>query len=459
MTGPRVALVRPLCGVQDAEFQEPLGAEAICGYLREKNVPCQVFDRMLGASVSEIDAFQPDFVGFSLMTDADAPDALRLRLLLARENRRFFAGGLFVTTCFEQARALFPADTALISGEGEGPVFELVTTGLVEGRLFPSPDEWAFASRDRLDEYLARGGVINIRASRGCRGICAFCTTPRLDLPKQRHETRGIEKIADEMALLIRAGHPAIFNFTDDMFGDHTRIEALINALSERKLRAAFTLEMRAREAAGTPADVWPKLRAGGLCRVFTGLESLNPNTLAAWKKAVPIPRLTEALNAMRLCGIAYETGYILWHSETTPESAWAEAKELRRLDLFSPKAALSRLVLFPGSLLHAREGADGVTLCPLKPDAQRLLNRWETLLQRLMPLWISGSCAYPKMVCEAFLSDARVQPSRALDDCLRRMRELAFDALFADREPAERDLQEIRGDLLALHIACAERL
>ncbi|MBR6185871.1 MAG: radical SAM protein [Clostridia bacterium] len=457
MAGLRVALVRPRCDCPDPEFQEPLGAEAICGYLREKNIRCEVFDRLLGVTASDIDAFQPDFIGFSLMTNADVPDALRLRQILGRGGRRFFAGGLFVTTCPEQARALFPADTALISGEGEGPVLELVTAGRPLGRLFPSPDEWAFASRDRLDEYLARGGVINIRASRGCRGACAFCTTPRAGRP-MRHQTRSVEKIADEMQRLIQAGHPAVFNFTDDMFGDHTRIEALERTLSERNLRAAFTLEMRAQEVAKTPVDLWPALHAGGLCRVFTGLESLNPDTLAAWNKTVPIPELKDALKVLRACGIACEVGYILWHQETTPQSAWEEAEALHELSLLSPKSALSRLVLYPGSLLHARMQADGVALCPLGPGAQRQFRRWEALLMELRQLWYSASCVHPKMVCDAFLSAACVGPLRALEACLERIRDLTYQTLREDREPDETELQTIRGELLALHSAAAGR-
>ena len=451
---PRAALVRPRCACEDPEFQEPLGAEAICGYLREHGVAAQVFDRMLGVKAGEIEEYNPDWVGFSLMTDADVPDALRLLQMLSRPGRRFFAGGLFVTTCFSQARALFPRDTALIAGEGEGPALELVTTGEMKDGPRPGPDEWAFASRDRLGEYLDRGGVINIRASRGCRGRCAFCTTPRLCAPAGRHETRGVSKIAEEMQGLIRAGYPPVFNFTDDMFGDHARVEELEKELESRGLRAAFSLEMRAQEAADVPADDWPRLHAGGLCRVFTGLESLNPDTLAAWHKPVPVRRLLNALNAMRAAGIACEAGYILWHENATPDSAWAEAKELRRLGLLSPKTALSRLILYPGSLLHEKAHGDGVFPCPLTPESQRLLSRWETLLQSLQPLWIAAACAHPRLACQAFLCEDKRAALARLEACLEKIKDLTYGCLASDALPSPQDCQEIRGELRALHIA-----
>ena len=450
---PRVALVRPLYGHADPEFQEPLGAEAICGFLREKKLEARGFDRLLGVGISEIDAWNPDWIGFSLMTDSDVPDALRLQQLLERDGRRFFAGGLFVTTCPERARALFPSETVLVSGEGEGPVWELVTTGAVQGRCHPGPDEWAQASRDDLSAYLERGGVINIRSSRGCLGSCAFCTTPQFSACPGRHEARSIEKIADEMEGLIRSGFPPVFNFTDDMFGDHRRIEALVRQLRERNLRAAFSLEMRAGEVVRTPAGLWPVLHEGGLCRVFTGLESLDPATLACWRKPVPLDAFPAALQALRESGIACETGYILWHDRTTPDTARREAAGLHRLDVLSPKSALSRLVLFPGSMLHSRRKAEGITLCPLQPDARLLLSRWETLLKPLFPLWTAASCAYPARVCRSFLHPEEQATLRALSGCLRTIRELTWQSLSADILPSAEECSEIRRELLALHI------
>ncbi|MBR4500676.1 MAG: radical SAM protein [Clostridia bacterium] len=449
----RTALVRPRYDGTDHEFQEPLGAEAICGYLIEHGVEARVFDRRLGASLSDIEKFGPDWVGFSLMTAEDAPDALRLRQMLSRPGRRFFAGGLFVTSCMERAKALFPSDTVLIPGEGEGPVWELVTFGRVRGGPRPGPNEWAFASRENLSEYLARGGVINIRTARGCRGGCAFCTTPRLCAPKG-FEARDVSLVAQEMAALIRAGYPPVFNFTDDMFGDHGRVEALEEALSLHGVRAAFSLEMRAAEVSLTPPDLWKKLHAGGLCRVFTGMESLEADTLKAWHKPVDVGRLARALNDMRDAGIACEVGYILWHDGQDASGALREAEGLHALGLLTPKSALSRLVLFPGSLLHEKQNARGVELCGLKGEAARMHAVWEDVLSPLLAPWTAAACACPKTACEAFLSGER-EPLSALEGCLERLKEMTWQAVRNGRPPEEKDREEVCRELHSLHIAC----
>ncbi len=449
----RTALVRPRYDGTDHEFQEPLGAEAICGYLLARGAEARVFDRRLGASVSDIEKFCPDWVGFSLMTEEDAPDALRLRQMLSRPGRRFFAGGLFVTSCMEKARALFPSDTTLIPGEGEGPVWELLTFGEVREGPRPGPNEWAFASRENLSEYLARGGVINIRTARGCRGGCAFCTTPRLCAPKG-FETRDVSLVADEMTSLVRAGYPPVFNFTDDMFGGCDRVEELEEALSLRGVRAAFSLEMRAREVSMTPPDLWKRLYGGGLCRVFTGMESLNPDTLRAWHKPVDTERLAASLKAMRASGVACEVGYILWHDRQGPEGALREAEGLHALGLLSPKTALSRLVLFPGSPLHEERKARGVELCELGGEAARLHDMWEDVLFPLLKPWTAAACACPRMACEAFLSGERDALS-ALDGCMERLKEMTWQAIRNGRPPEEKDCEEARRELHSLHIAC----
>ena len=451
--GTRVALIRPRYAGEDYEFEEPLGAEAICGYLREKHAEARVFDRRLNASVREISDYNPDWIGFSLMTIEDTPDALRLQQMLHRSGRRFFAGGLFVTNNPDQARALFPAETVLIPGEGEGPVWELITTGAVQGGLVPEPDEWAFASRDQMGDYLERGGVINIRTSRGCKGACTFCTTPRNGKPAG-HTVRSIEKIADEMLQISQEGFEPVYNFTDDMFGDHTRIESLIRALEERKLRAAFSLEMRAREAIHTPAELWQVLHKGGLCRVFTGLESFNAETLKAWQKPLDTEKLLESVTKMREAGIACEVGYILWHDGTSPEDAIKEAEKLHEHGLLSPKSALSRLVVFRGSGLYETWMTDSMYLCRLQPEAGRKYAEWESLLSSIIPLWTAASCAHPKMACSAFLHREEEPKLQQLEACLEHIKEITWQTLSKGKEPADEVCEEIRGELIALHVA-----
>ena len=439
----RIALVRPLCCYDEPEFQEPLGAEAICGYLRERGLECRVFDRLLGATTAGLAAFRPDWVGFSLMTDADVPDALRLVQILRAPGRRFFAGGMFITTELERAAALFPKDTELICGEGEGPVCALVTGRSMEGVRRPGPDEWAFASRDDLPAYLQRGGVINLRTARGCRGSCAFCTSPSRQDEMRRYAARDPAKVAEEMAALAGEGYLPVFNFTDDEFGGTDRILSLEAELERRGLRAAFSLEMRAADIVSAPCGLWPVLHDGGLCRVFTGLESFNADTRRRWNKPVDVPALMEAVRCMKKSGIACEIGYILWHEHSTEDSVRREAEQLYEHGLLSPRTALSRLILYPGSRLHKMAGIRGTAQAPLPGKVRALFGRWESLLQPLSPLWTRASVLLPGMACRAWLGK---DPSLYLEltDCLEAIKEQTYLSLTGDKRPDSRLCREI---------------
>ena len=439
----RIALVRPLCSYDEPEFQEPLGAEAICGYLRERGLECRVFDRLLGATTADLAAYGPDWVGFSLMTDADVPDALRFVQMLRAPGRRFFVGGMFVTTETERAAALFPKDTVLICGEGEGPVFALVTGGKMEGVCRPGPDEWAFASRDDLPAYLQRGGVINLRTSRGCRGSCAFCTTPSCQDEMRRYAAREPAKVAEEMAALSGEGYLPVFNFTDDEFGGTDRILALEAELERRGLRAAFSLEMRAADIVSASCGLWPVLHDGGLCRVFTGLESFNADTRRRWNKPVDVPALMEAVRCMKKSGIACEVGYILWHDHSTADSVRREAEQLHDYGLLSPRTALSRLILYPGSRLHKMAGIRGTAQASLPGEVRVLFDRWESLLQPLFPLWTQASVLLPGIACRAWL---RRDPSLYLEltDCIEMIKEQTYNSLAGDSQPDSRLCREI---------------
>ncbi len=72
-----MALIRPLASGGQEEFQEPLGAEALCGYLRRQDWDCRVFDRQLDRrlgrnTLEALREYNPRFIGFSLLTQSGA---------------------------------------------------------------------------------------------------------------------------------------------------------------------------------------------------------------------------------------------------------------------------------------------------------------------------------------------------------------------------------------------------
>lgn len=394
---PHVLLIRPLCEGDEPEFAEPLGIERLAGYLREADAArVTLMDRRLyqrerrvgiacGSFWPDVRAAcetePPDVVGLSLMTAADVPDALRIisRVRVLWPQAQLVAGGLYVTTNPEGARRRLPSAVTLLTGEGEAALLSVVQgvngfhtadapvtlgndAGLLQGGVASTehaepltPDDWAKAYRPSLERYAALGCAVNMQTSRGCPGRCTFCATPSLEPHLRRWQPRNLNLVIDEIeaeaARLAHAGLPPVFNFVDDDFGPLSRVESLVYELQHRKLRVAFALEMRLAALIGQPclAERLAGLHQAGLTRVFFGVESLNAETLRRWHKPYNVQALPEVLSACAQAGITVQAGYILWHQHQSVQGALSEVESLARLGIYTHRAALSRLIVFPG--------------------------------------------------------------------------------------------------------------
>ena len=432
-----VLLIRPLCEGDEPEFAEPLGIERLAGYLRAHGVPdVELFDRRLyqaerravthRANIPALGFYDdlaqrypagnaPDIVGLSLMTAADTPDASRIITRLRHQwpHATFVAGGVFVNTAAHEAARVLPHHVVLLQGEGETQLLALAR-GTFDPAAPPaptSPDIWAIPYRPHLERYARLRCAVNMQTSRGCPGSCAFCATP-LAPPKLRRWTpRSIALVADEIQecaeRLLCAGLPPIFNFVDDDFGPIGRLEELAGELLRRDLHVAFACEMRLASLAGQPQlqERLERLHAAGLTRVFVGVESLDPNTLASWRKpSAPLSELPRILAAFRSAGVTLACGYILWHAAQTPAGAQSEAARLRDLGLFSHRCALSRLIVFPG----CPSAAGQPSVAGFEPMDSACEARYQAIAARMEPLvqpWLQAAIAEPYEEARAYLS------------------------------------------------------
>lgn len=454
-----VLLIRPLCDEEEMEFAEPLGIERLAGYLRATGAArVTVLDRRLyqrerragtvhGSFWDDVRqacaAEAPDVVGVSLMTSADVPDALRIisRVRATYPEARLVAGGLYVTTNPDEARARLPQVVTLLSGEGELALHALAVGSEVPRRVM-DPDEWAPAFRPALERYAALGCAVNLQTSRGCPGRCTFCATPSMGAELRRWQPRTlalvVAEVAAEAARLEHAGLPAVFNFVDDDFGPLARVEELADELERRDVCVAFALEMRLASLIGQPclAERLTRLHEAGLTRAFFGVESLNPQTLQVWHKPYDVSGLPEVLDACRAAGVSVQAGYILWHAGQSLEGAREEVERLVRLGLYTHRAALSRLIVFAGCELAAHA-----------PDAwgfQRMDARCEAFYQRfcaqtahLTPLWTQAAVAEPYAAAQAYLSGDRARVERVH----RTLREVNAESLDIFRRLVDEEL------------------
>lgn len=461
----RIALIRPLQEGVELEFQEPLGLLCLAGHLRREGFDVRVFDRRLSLRLGEniyenLRAYAPSLIGFSLTTEEDVPDTRRLLQLFKAPGIRFALGGLYITTAYARAKEQFPRDVHFILGEGELPLAAYARGsdgGVPDGTPAEllAPDDWAEAARDDLEAYLRYGCCVNLRTARGCPGSCTFCATPRL--PVHKWAGRSVALVADEMTrLLHRAqalGITPAFNLVDDDFGTLERAEALCAALAARNFRAGFSVQLRARviyEAANLTSRA-KSLHEGGLCRIFVGLESINPETLRRWGKALDPFRFLDILPILRDAGIETHVGYILWHRDATPESVRYEMETLHCFGIFSPKTALSRLVLFPGSALYESYGlTDGAVWEPLPPAMERAYTQLAEGLSPLYEIWVRGAIWLPGLACAAYATQ-NLTTLNAANVVMTRINDITYSFVMGERIDTRRTADEVEGMLCAL--------
>jgi radical SAM superfamily enzyme YgiQ (UPF0313 family) len=259
-----------------------------------------------------------------------------------------------------------------------------------------------------LQRYLRLGCAISIHSSRGCHGNCSFCATPELADGYRFWQGRDICNVVDELQALqtrVReAGFLPVFNFVDDDFGSLKRIEDLDVELRQRKLKLAYSLQLRASALIGQPdlRNRIRRLREGGFTRLFIGVESLDEDTLSSWGKAYDTLALIEALSVLREEGVKVHVGYILWHAGTTVERAKAEVRRLREAALFSTKCAESRMVLFPGSRIYREVGESGDFKASgwqaLTPDVERVYQQLVEYIAPIYAVWVKGAILSPNL-------------------------------------------------------------
>jgi radical SAM superfamily enzyme YgiQ (UPF0313 family) len=166
------------------------------------------------------------------------------------------------------------------------------------------------------------------------------------------------------------------FFVTDDNFSRNADWEKIFDRLIElrqkEKLNAKFVIQVDTM-CHRLPHFIEKAARAG-VVRVFIGIESINPDSLAgARKKQNKITEYRKMLLQWKHAGITTIAGYILGFPGDTPESIGATSKIIQRelpIDLLQ----FFCMTPLPGSEDHQRLYKAGV---PMDPDLNGTM--WST--------------------------------------------------------------------------------
>lgn len=358
-----------------ASFAQALGHEV-------QLVDARLWNQTPEESARVVKAFGPAVLGVSLicaqavtwtnnfLDEFDCPP----------ERPICLAGGYFPTLQPDVALTLMPRVEAIVLGEGEFVLEELLlrlatnpetwktTLGICvrsEGSSFrrnprptlvkdmdklPWPRRYAALHMDETFEVLIEG-------SRGCRLACTFCAIRPFFQSNGESVWRGRtpESLVAEMAA-VRQANPKLkrFRFVDpDFFGFEAegmrRALQLANLIVERLPGIEFYIEARAQSVKGN-GHVFRALRDAGLREVFLGVESGSQHILDHFLKKTTVDDIIAAVATLKDLGISVGFGFMMFTPWTDEEALRANIAILRTLGSVEFDKLFHEMDLIPGT-------------------------------------------------------------------------------------------------------------
>ena len=308
------------------------------------------------------------------------PRAMDIARRLRAAGVEVCIGGFHVSGCLAMLPDLPPElkeamdlGVSLFAGEAEGRL-ETVLRDAWNGTLkplynfmddLPSLEGAVIPILPSAQIKRTGGGITSFDAGRGCPFLCSFCTIINVQGRKSRRRS------ADDVERIVRqnvAQGVHRFFVTDDNFsrnGDWEQIfDRLIELRQKEKLNAKFVIQVDTM-CHRIPHFIEKAARAG-VVRVFIGIESINPDFLAAArKKQNKITEYRKMLLQWKHAGITTIAGYILGFPGDTLESIGRDVEVIQRelpIDLLQ----FFCMTPLPGSEDHQRLYKAGV---PMDPD------------------------------------------------------------------------------------------
>ncbi len=378
----RIGLVSPRLPVIPTFFQlsacEPLGLEYIAGYLRSQEFDVCLFDQQI-QNLTDVELtkllldFRPHLLGFGVGV-GNLPVVLKVsKVLKKRFPVKIALGGPNASLFANDVMKRFDFIDFVVYGEGELPFYNLaeclrynkpienltnVFFRKKDGVFFEksassvNPDTYPWPSRDSLDHLLEKNlsVVPLVLSSRGCNGVCKFCTTGTTNCGSWR--PREPERVVEEISKVVQEYRTQHFSFADDnVLGTNpTNFERICELLIDDEVRASFGISCRA-DRALFKKGLAEKMRKAGLISACIGVETGDHSTLLKYRKGVSRSHCKRAFELLGREGVFVRPGFIMFEPESTVSSLTANLNILKELGVaWKADVFYRRYVAFRGT-------------------------------------------------------------------------------------------------------------
>ncbi len=348
----RVLLINPpyvsLTSAHGVGHQIPFGLLCIGGPLIDAGHDVHLLDaerqRLAGAGLeAAIAAFEPDVVmtGHAGSTPAHPACLAALAAARARCPDAFTVyGGVYPTYHAADILQTAPEVDVVVRGEGEAVALALVSAlsagtplDSVPGIAWRETDGKAVLTADAdpiatLDEWrvgweliedwepyqcFGLGKAAIIQFSRGCPHRCSYCGQYQF---WTRWRYRSPKRVAAEIAWLHRTHGINFVDLADENPTSSKRLwREFLEALVAEELPVRLFATIRATDIV-RDADLLPLMKRAGMICVLMGIETTDPDTLAAIRKGSSVREDKQAVALLRQHGILSMLGHIVGFEE-----------------------------------------------------------------------------------------------------------------------------------------------
>jgi anaerobic magnesium-protoporphyrin IX monomethyl ester cyclase len=190
---------------------------------------------------------------------------------------------------------------------------------------------------------------LNMATTRGCPYKCNWCAKP---IYGNRYNARSPERVAAEIAMLVRTYGVSDFWMADDIFGLKPGwVQAFRDALKTHNV--AITYKIQSRADLLLEADNIDALVASGLRQVWIGAESGSQKILDAMDKGTTLAQIADSTRILKAKGVEVcfflQFGYL----DETREDIEATLKMME--DLLPHDIGVSVSYPLPGTKFYDR--------------------------------------------------------------------------------------------------------
>jgi hypothetical protein len=363
-----------------------LGTAYLASYLRLHHLArVKILDCQFGLDVQDILAYveqsTPDVLGISVnFGQFDLMQQLLDSLYGGRVTGKLpliVLGNILPAMCFREILKVYP-EVVICRKEGELSLAALVKCGRdrsrwyqvpgiyycnVQGKLMSTPcislpmEHLPPPALDTVYELFEHDGVITAEFSRGCQyNRCSFCPRTHKGV---YWKTLPLASMLQQWEIFAQVfqhfqREPHVFLADEDFIGQENgaetvqRLVTFLDRVQEQNLQITFDASCRADQIFREDCDwEWHVRRgnlfrcclAGGLSRLFLGVESGAPAQLRRYNKGSTVEEIISAIRYLSLLGVRLRFGFIFFDPLMSVQDVVDNIEFLGRTDVILPVA------------------------------------------------------------------------------------------------------------------------